>query len=347
MAFNDYLAVLNSDLYEHQGTTKAVLARIAHLIIAPPKEDDVTGKQLGEPNADVGFCVASQEYIACQLGLSVSKVWKAIQLFQNDRWLTVDKHRDRYGDHNKYRWADGAWDRLVARKRQKDEKGEYVRRKQVSMERWPAKGRFARVKDASSTREPDPLREERSADYADSVETTTPIALSALRRQRSKLVGLDVDLSMSSNSETKAETHDDTSQAPLGINQNPKPEQTPTTKPLVIDKEITVPVQPVAKPQPTTVPQPSSREPKRVCQFVNCGGPLKGNCGVCLKCGAEPLRRFRRAQAAPEPEDPHVFATREHSAVCQNPGCETTRLGFLYGDEKYCYYAKANGATAV
>ena len=85
MAFKDYLAVLDSDLYEYCGTTKAILARIAHLIIAPPKEDEATGKQLGEPDPNVGWCVASQDYIACQYGLSVTTVRAAISARSRNR----------------------------------------------------------------------------------------------------------------------------------------------------------------------------------------------------------------------------------------------------------------------
>lgn len=173
MGFKDYIAVLDSDVYEYSGTAKSILSRIAHLIIEPNREDPVTGKQIGEPKANVGFCVASQDYIACQLGLSVSKVWKATKLFKKDGWLDIVKTRDRYGDHNKYQWAEGAWDRLAARKREETEQGEYVRTKQVLMERWPKQGRFARDKDAGNQLvgegieathpfEDTPLREERS-----------------------------------------------------------------------------------------------------------------------------------------------------------------------------------------
>jgi hypothetical protein len=55
MAFTDYLAVLDSDLYDYCGSSKAILARIAHLIVAPPKEDQTTGM------AAMDFLVLSKE----------------------------------------------------------------------------------------------------------------------------------------------------------------------------------------------------------------------------------------------------------------------------------------------
>jgi hypothetical protein len=51
MAFKEYLAVLDSDVYEYCGTTKSILARIAHLISASPEEGP-NGKPLCEPDPD-------------------------------------------------------------------------------------------------------------------------------------------------------------------------------------------------------------------------------------------------------------------------------------------------------
>lgn len=347
MGFKDYIAVLDSDVYEYCGTTKSILARIAHLIIEPPKEDDVTGKQIGEPKANVGFCVASQDYIACQLGLSVSKVWKATKLFKKDGWLDIVKTRDRYGDHNKYQWAEGAWDRLAARKREETEQGEYVRTKQVLMERWPKQGRFARDKDAGNQRvgegieathpfEDTPLREERSPHYADSVEATTPIALSALRYQRVKQVGVDVYFSESSKACEKNPTgHDGDSHTPCGVSQSPTQEQprglklgedfspSPATLPHP-GRDI-----PVSSPtaRPPVPPPPATPKVKPICRFLNCGGPLKGNKpnGECLKCGHKPAAKVEVAK--PRRVDPnarHRWPPRAQitpETICLNPGC--------------------------
>lgn|ERR1039458_1214970 len=153
MAFKEYLAVLDSDLYEYKGTTKAILARIAHLIITPPEEGD-NGKPLHEPHPDEGFCIATQLYLACQLGISESTVSDAVQMFVKDGWLVIKKSRDQYGhDHYKYAWAPGALEKIKARKRQRNERGEYVREKQVRKQRAIPSGQFARRVDASITRD--------------------------------------------------------------------------------------------------------------------------------------------------------------------------------------------------
>jgi hypothetical protein len=157
MAFDDYLAVLDSDLYEYRGTTKAILARIAHLIIAPPEEGP-NGKPLHESHPDEGFCIATQEYLACQLGISESTVSDAVKTFVKDGWLNITKSRDQYGhDRYKYAWAEGALEKIKARKRHRDERGEYVREKQVRKQRAIPTGQFARrvtsVNEASTTRD--------------------------------------------------------------------------------------------------------------------------------------------------------------------------------------------------
>ena len=240
MGFKDYLAVLDSDLYDYAGATKSILARIAHLIIEPNKEDPVTGKTIGEPKPDVGFCIASQDYIACQLGLSVSTVWAATKQFKKDCWLEVVKTRDRYGDHNKYRWADGAFERIVARARQRTEQWEFIRSKQTSMERFPREGRFARDKDAGSPLivrpygepthpfEDTPLRKLLSPPYANCNEATAQIALSALGNLPSKLVRVDVDLSVCNKACHENPTgHDGDSHTPCEASQSQKQQPHP------------------------------------------------------------------------------------------------------------------------
>lgn len=103
--FEDYLAVLDSDLYEYHGTTKAILARIAHLIIGPPDEGP-DGKPKWEPSPDEGYCTASQEYIACQYGISAHTVGGAVREFVKDGWLIAEQYRNKRGYLcYKYRWA--------------------------------------------------------------------------------------------------------------------------------------------------------------------------------------------------------------------------------------------------
>jgi hypothetical protein len=144
MAFDDYLAVMDSDVYEYRGSTKAILARIAHLIIGPPPEKD-DGTPLYPPSPDEGYCVATQGYLACQLGISDSTVHNAVLQFENDDWLIVSRYSDKYGHkRNKYAWAAGALEKLKERKRQRDEHGEYVRDKQVNKQRNITTGKFAK-----------------------------------------------------------------------------------------------------------------------------------------------------------------------------------------------------------
>jgi hypothetical protein len=144
MAFDDYLAVMDSDIYEYRGSTKAILARIAHLIIGPPPEKD-DGTPLYPPNPDEGYCVATQAYLACQLGISDSTVHNAVLQFETDGWLVVNRYSDKYGHkRNKYAWEIGALEKLKDRKRQRDEYGEYVRDKQVNKQRTITTGKFAK-----------------------------------------------------------------------------------------------------------------------------------------------------------------------------------------------------------
>jgi hypothetical protein len=380
LAFKEYLAVLDSDLYEYAGTTKSILARIAHLIIAPPEEGP-DGKPLREPDPDEGFCTASQEYLACQLGLSESKIRKAVRLFEKDGWIATTKWRDKYGDHCKYALAPGAWDRLVARKRVRDEQGEYVRERQVNMERHPREGRFTRRDDAGETRvtsgsdnSPGYLP---AAHQADSAVATRPTACCAPGRLPVKKVS-ELDLREGEQSETKANQErvavSSLQTGEVDQDQDQNQHQTPSTP--WDDEEQPAPVNPTprgAAPNPAEGFSPSRlpgrlspgiaapaaqppipRPPKAVCKRIGCGGPLKGNKGVCLKCGFEPLKntpppKKLKNEYGEEVEGlPHHFLSRDHEAVCQNPGCETTRMGSLYdSSQKYCDYAPAAKGTTV
>ena len=305
MAFKEYLAVLDSDLYEYCGTTKAILARIAHLIIAPPKEDDTTGKPVGEPNPDVGFCTASQAYLGCQLGLSESKIRKAIRKFEEDNWIVTICERDKYGHaHNKYRWADGAWDRLAARKRQKTENGEYIRTKQVNMMRHPKEGRFVRVTEAADPREPmaalpqayvgpNPPGYSPDGRQADSAAAARPIALRPPGRLPVKGVELSkFDLEGEQSEINNKSTDDDSidsishktsSQSQKQIKDNTR--QNDSLPEPVESVQPPPPVHPASPPNVSAAPRKSPKPDKPVCKRLLCGGPLKPN-GECKKCGA-------------------------------------------------------------
>jgi len=398
LAFKDYLAVLDSDLYEYCGTTKSILARIAHLIIAPPKEDEATGKQLGEPDPNVGFCTASQEYLACQMGLSESTIRKAVRLFEKDGWVATTRSRDQHGhEHNKYGWTPGAWDRLVARKREKDEQGEYVRKKQVNMGRYPREGQFARREDEGDQRVGSPYGDGRVALgqakgsgtppgkepdglQANSAAASRPIACPPPGRLPVKKV-LKLVLKEGEQSERKTNSHSTSSPASLGVSQNPNQHQpqhqTPSTpwdaSTPWDDEGRPAPVNPNPRgfaPNPTGTSRPGTpgidipvspptarppvpRPPKQVCQRIGCGGPLKCNKGVCLKCGFEPLKKTPppkklKNEYGEEVEGlPHHFLSRDHEATCQNPGCDVNRRESLYDkSSKYCYGEQGKGAVA-
>ena len=254
MAFKEYLAVLDSDLYEYKGTTKSILARIAHLIIEPNKEDPVTGKIIGDPKEDVGFCIATQLYLACQLGISESTVSDAVQMFVKDGWLVIKKSRDQYGhDHYKYAWAPGALEKIKARKRQRDERGEYVREKQVRKQRAIPSGQFARRVDASITRDErvSPTGKLRGGLQADCEVASKQIA----RQPPGKVpavvglvVGLEGGIVSKSQSKTKGASDNTSSASLTDQDQN----QTPSTP--WDDEEEPAPVNPAPRgvaPNPT------------------------------------------------------------------------------------------------
>jgi hypothetical protein len=130
MAFEHYLIVRNSDLYEYKGLTKSVLMTIALLIIDEPEEDE-RGKTKGQPDPDAGWCVAGQDYIAAALGMSPDGVSSAVNIIKQDGWLEVVTWRNRFGHtRNKYRIPVEKLEEMKRRAYKKDESGNFIRRKQ-------------------------------------------------------------------------------------------------------------------------------------------------------------------------------------------------------------------------
>jgi hypothetical protein len=272
----------------------------------------------------------------------------AIRTFEQDKWLETVCERDKYGhDHNKYRWAEGAWERLKARERQKDEHGEYVRKKQVNMLRYDRahsqrglggkfEARATRVNDASSTRDcENPKGNMPVGQRANCASASGQIARQPAGRLPAELVGVEVDLSESEQSETRAEGHDVAETSQTGqVDQSPTQpqEQQPTPRgaapnPAEASRLETpgrdVPVN-SASPRPHSA---SPRTPKPTCQSAGCGGPLKGNKpdGVCLKCGRAPSKEVPPVK--PRRVDPnarHRWPPRAQitpETICLNPGC--------------------------
>lgn len=269
MAFKEYLAVLDSDLYEYKGTTKSILARIAHLIIGPPEEGP-NGKPLTDPSPDEGLCIATQAYLACQLGVSESTVRAAVQQYAEDGWLIVHKFRDRRGhERNNYSFAPGALATIQARKRQRDEHGEYIRSKQLKMQRAHSSGQFAgrvtRVNEASTTRDarvnaapPSNLHAGLQADCATTSKQIARQPPGKLPAVVGLVVGLEGGIVSKSQSKTKGASDNTSSASLTDQDQN----QTPSTP--WDDEEEPAPVNPTPKPRgvapnPTGTSRPGTR----------------------------------------------------------------------------------------
>ncbi len=141
MAFEHYLIVRDSDLYEYKGLTKSVLMTIAMLIIDEPEEDE-RGKLKGKPDPDAGWCVAGQEYLAAALGMSPDAVSSIVAILKKDGWLEVVSFRNRYGHvHNKYTIAAPKLDQIKARAFKKDEHGRFIRASQPKKARNLRRGK--------------------------------------------------------------------------------------------------------------------------------------------------------------------------------------------------------------
>lgn len=121
MAWEDYFAVINADVYDLEGLLKPILSRIAFLMIGPPKEGE-------EADPDVGWCVAGQPYIAANLGCSRTAVNRAVKRFTTDRWLRGRYAKCPSGDPILHlHWTDDALKRLEALRFKKDGRGKLVR----------------------------------------------------------------------------------------------------------------------------------------------------------------------------------------------------------------------------
>jgi biotin operon repressor len=129
MAWDEYIAVRNSNLYEHKGLAKPLLSLIALLVIGEPEEDE-QGKPKTERDPDAGYCTATQDYLAAQLGCSRKEVNVLIQTFEDDGWLIIETYRNRRGHlRNRYCFAPQTPQQLENHRMLKDEQGEYIREK--------------------------------------------------------------------------------------------------------------------------------------------------------------------------------------------------------------------------
>lgn len=150
MAFEHYITVRNSDLYEYRGLTKSVLMTIAMLIRDEPEEDE-RGKIKGDRHPNTGWCDAGEEYLAAALGASTATISNHVTTIKADGWLEVETWRNSLGHlHNKYRFANGKLDEIKARAHKKDEGGNLVRGKEETKARKGPRGDKGRFLSAKS-----------------------------------------------------------------------------------------------------------------------------------------------------------------------------------------------------
>jgi hypothetical protein len=127
MAFEHYINVRDSDLYEYKGFAKPILMTIAHLIISEPRENE-QGKVIGERDPDAGWCIAGEDYIAAALGCSPDTVSKNVVQIKQDGWLEIETWRTGHGHlRNKYRIPADKLKAIKARAYKKDEQGKIIR----------------------------------------------------------------------------------------------------------------------------------------------------------------------------------------------------------------------------
>ena len=94
MAWEEQLAVRDSNLYENKGLAKPLLTLIGQLVIGPDEKD---------PHPDEGFCIATQDYLAAALGCSTSEVMVWVKIFEEDGVITKVQYRTKQGwKRNKY-----------------------------------------------------------------------------------------------------------------------------------------------------------------------------------------------------------------------------------------------------
>jgi hypothetical protein len=121
MAWEDYFAVINADVYDLEGLLKPILSRIAFLMIGTPNEGE-------EADPDVGWCVAGQPYIAATVGCSRTAVNRAVKRFIADKWLRGRYELSPLGDTILYlHWTNDAPKRLEALRFKRDGRGKLIR----------------------------------------------------------------------------------------------------------------------------------------------------------------------------------------------------------------------------
>jgi hypothetical protein len=150
MAFEHYIIVRDSDLYEYKGLAKPVLLTIAHLIREEPEENE-QGKVIGKPHPNAGWCDAGQDYIAAALGMSSVAVSCLVNTMRKDGWLEVETRRNRFGHpYNKYRIPADKLKEIKARTYKKDEQGKIIRGVQINKARKLGRGDKGRFLTAPS-----------------------------------------------------------------------------------------------------------------------------------------------------------------------------------------------------
>src|ERR1051325_10034102 len=137
MGWEEYFAVRSITVYENKGIAKPLLSLIAFMIEG--------ASEAKEPTPNEGYCFASVRYLAESLGCSEASVEQWIGRFITDGWLVKETlpHDRRGHQHNRYRLANNAMDRLKTLKRINGEKRQKNPNKVRTIVRNRFEGKFA------------------------------------------------------------------------------------------------------------------------------------------------------------------------------------------------------------
>ena len=136
-ATSEYIRIGQSDLYDWEPVRRAVLKEIAFLQV----NDAKTRKPEDSPFDDyVGWCYASQKFLACRVGCLEDYVQKATDVFERDGVIETRSWTDSHGyPHTEYHVRE---DVVIAHQRRKDYMSRPRKRPQKGGNRKPNSGSF-------------------------------------------------------------------------------------------------------------------------------------------------------------------------------------------------------------
>jgi hypothetical protein len=157
---SEFIRIGQSDLYDWQETRRAVLKEIAFLQV----NDERTKVPEGSPYKGdyVGWCYASQKFIACRVGCGERWVRDCVGVFEQDGVIETRSWVDHLGyPHKEYHVKE---DVVTAHQRPKDYLEEGRNRPQRGGNKKANAGSFKKGNKARSHRNSQPLPQEQSAD---------------------------------------------------------------------------------------------------------------------------------------------------------------------------------------